>query len=115
MTLTGFGKIASLLIVLFLTGCSSAPSVKPDQNQITFYSDPPGATISSGSDIWGVAPVTRVWTLKDGQQKGESSRVTAVWESGATQTHRIPLDAGKVENFTFKRPQNVAGLELDQQ
>lgn len=100
------------LVVLLLAGCAS---IGRDQNQITFDSNPPGATISSGNETWGVAPQTRIWTLAKGQRTAVSAPITATWISGAKSTITMNLQAGQEGAYTIIRPQGVAGLEIDVQ
>lgn len=101
----------ALLIVLILAGC--ATPLQSNQAKIEFYSNPPGATISTGKGSVGRAPATLVWTLNNGQSTAVSEPITATWVSGATSTITINLTAGQAGAYTFNRPQGVAGLDSD--
>lgn len=100
------------IFLMLLTGCST---LGPNQTSVTFDSNPPGATISSGAESWGTAPVGRVWTLAKGRTTAESAPITATWISGAKTTITMSLTAGQVGAYTINRPQGVAGLETDVQ
>jgi len=101
----------ALLIVLILAGC--ATPLQSNQAKIQFYSNPSGATFSTGSGSFGGSPATLVWTLNNGQATAVSEPITATWVSGATSTITINLTAGQAGVYTFNRPQGVAGLESD--
>ena len=98
-------------IMLILAGC--ATPLQSNQAKIDFYSNPPGAAISTGKGSVGRAPATLVWTLNNGQATAVSEPITATWVSGATSTITINLTAGQAGVYTFNRPQGVAGLDSD--
>lgn len=101
----------TLLMVLscaVLTGCAS---VAPNQNRITFDSNPPGATISDSSGTWGVAPQIRIWTLNS--PTAVSNPIVATWVSGAKASIKLNLTAGKDGSWIFQRPQGAPGLDQD--
>ena len=100
------------LSLLLLTGCKT---LGDNQAMITFGSNPPGATISYPGGAWGVAPVTRVWTLAKERKTAKAGPFTATWVSGAQSTITINLQAGHAGFYTFVRPKEVAGLETDVQ
>jgi hypothetical protein len=107
-------SIAVLACISFLSGCASTVKV-------TYYSDPPLATIYQGSQRVGVAPVALTYQISDAQkQAGHASfrGVTARWVSGATaeiSSMNIDLSNGRDQNYTFFRPQSYPGLEMDLQ
>lgn len=93
---------------LILSGCTA---IQPNQASIRFDSNPPGATISDANETWGVAPQTRIWTLRDAT--AVTGPVRATWVSGATTTVRLNLTAGQEGVWSFQRPQNAPGLDQD--
>lgn len=101
--------VVPICAALMTTACAT---IRPNQHEITFRSNPPGATISSGGQSWGVAPVVRVYALAQGQQEGRSQPVTATWVSGASTTVTMRIQAGYHGDYTFQRPQ-AAGLDAD--
>lgn len=103
-------RIYFIVSILLLSGCST---IAPNQNSITFDSNPPGATFSSGNEVWGVGPVTRIWTLNGSQARSVSAPITARWVSGATTNFTMNLQAGQEGSYTIDRPQGVAGIEAD--
>ena len=104
--------LTTLFAVLFLAGC--ATPLQQNQTRITFSSNPPGATISSGSELRGVAPFAIIWTL-DKFHNNVSGPITATWVSGATVFVTMRLTAGQEGSYTINRPAGVAGLEQDVQ
>ena len=103
-----------LLGVPFVSGC--AQMVK-----VTFYSDPPLATIYQDSQRMGVTPVTLQYRLtKDDLERGEATfhGASARWVSGATaeiSSLRVDLSIGRNQQYTFFRPQSYPGLDIDVQ
>ena len=104
-------KMLGLAILAALFG--GCASVDKDENEITFESNPPGATISMGAQVWGVSPQTKTWTLAPGVSHTQTAPITATWVSGAKATARVPLDAGRREKFVFQRPSGFPGLDAD--
>lgn len=98
------------IVCMVLAGC-----VAPNQTSITFYSSPPGATISTETRNFGTAPAEVIWTLPGPGARAVSEPVTATWMSGARASIRINLVAGQEGAYTFERPAGVAGLESDVQ
>ena len=108
------GKIA---VFLLAATCGACGGIDSNQIAVTFDSNPPGATIYSNGENWGVAPVTRVWTFAQ-RQATASLPVTAKWISGASANVRLSFPVenfGTTRTYTFERPQGVAGLESDVQ
>lgn len=101
-------KLALITTAALLVGACASP-LKPNQTRVEFLTQPPGATISTGSQVWGVAPVQ----LDLPVNAGLSVPITATWVSGAKKTITLNLRAGQVASFTFNRPQGVAGLDSD--
>jgi len=105
-----------LVLLVFLAGCAT---LKPNEFQVTYYSDPPGAILFQGPQNFGRMPVTLTYTASDYELGvGESNfhGTTARWISGATasiESIRISHAQGRKQHFTFTRPAGVAGLEHD--
>jgi len=113
------GVCLALGAVLVVSGC--ATTLRPNQVEVTFSSEPPGALLydstpgASNGVAWGVAPQTRVWTFPPQQMRdGGKISVTAVWPSGAKKTDIITLTP-KVRRGEWKlsRPMDAPGLERD--
>lgn len=101
----------SLLIAMLSAGCASGL-------RVTYYSDPPGATIYQGAQAMGQAPVTLTYRIEDSFKAGGCQRVqgtNAKWASGATAAIAY-LDAcsviGDGQQYVFNRP-DMAGREID--
>lgn len=108
-----FQKTAYLMLVscALFTGC--ATTVAPNQVQVTFKTEPPGALLYEGNVGWGMAPQTRIFT---GEKYGTARTrpITAVWASGAKTTHYFDLRLGHgPREATFSRPVDAPGLDKD--
>lgn len=87
---------------------------------ITYYSEPPGAVIYEGTKRFGDTPFNGQYAISE-ENKARGDRaiptVTAKWASGATANtptgSTVYLNKGLSQKFTFKRPDNVAGLDVD--
>ena len=86
---------------------------------MTYYSDPPGATLYAGDRNLGRAPLTFNYDISEADQKRGSMNLqglTARWVSGASQSYGTitsNLNIGKSQFFTLKRPSNAPGLSTD--
>ena len=89
--------------------------------KVTYYSDPPFATIYQGSQRMGVTPVTLEYHLtEDDLKRGDATfhGASARWVSGATaeiSSLRVDLSIGRNQQYTFFRPQSSPGLDIDVQ
>ena len=99
-------KVIVTLAVLLLTSC--ATPIKPNQAKATFISSPPGATFSSGSEVWGVEPQSRIWTFRTERTTLTSNPITATWDNGVTVTHTIQMKGGEGGKYTFRMPEGAA-------
>ena len=109
-------KYISILILicfsLFSSGCAT-------QMNVTYNSDPPGATLYEGSKLLGYCPTTLFYNITpQDRQRGymllQSTEVK--WVSGATakiEQLRANLSTGTNQQFTFMRPTGIEGLETD--
>lgn len=102
-------KIALLCCLLALAGC--ATPLQPNQIEITFLSQPPGAMFYEGQTAWGVAPQTKVYTFYNGINR--ITAITAIWSSGARYTSEVTGKLGERGSVTFSRPPNAPGLNID--
>ncbi len=106
--------ITALTWISFLSGCATTV-------RVTYFSDPPLATIYQGSQRVGIAPATLTYRLSDAdKQAGHASfqGVAARWVSGATaeiNRMNVDLSIGQNQQYTFFRPQSYPGLEIDVQ
>ncbi len=104
--------VTTALLGIFMTGCAN-------QLQMTYYSDPPGATLYAGDRNLGRAPLTFHYDISEADQKRGSMNLqglTARWISGASQSYgtvTANLNTGKTQYFTLKRPSNAPGLSTD--
>lgn len=104
--------VATVLLGFFMTGCAN-------QLQMTYYSDPPGATLYAGDRNLGRAPLTFNYDISEADEKRGSMNLqglTARWVSGASQSYGTVtsnLKIGKSQYFTLKRPSNAPGLSTD--
>lgn len=101
--------LAGLLASIFLTGCAT---IDPDQTEVTFDSNPPGATIYIGETAIGVGPVSRRWNM-NGKQTGVLPTMSARWVSGARVDINITVTRGKGNSYTFQRPSGAPNLDAD--
>lgn len=107
--------IAVAAVAALLTGCAT------NQMSVTYYSDPPGATITQADGrSFGRAPVTLTYPLSEDDKKRGSktlSGVTAQWVSGARLSYpnvNANLAAhGTNQSLIFKRPADAPGLSTD--
>jgi len=103
---------ATIIFSIFMAGCAN-------QLQMTYYSDPPGATLYAGDRNLGRAPLTFNYDISEADQKRGSMNLqglTARWVSGASQSYGTVtsnLNIGKSQYFTLKRPSNAPGLTAD--
>lgn len=110
-------KYFPILILLFLSitfsGCAT-PQIK-----VTYHSDPPGASLYSGNRPMGYCPTILAYNISpQDRRRGyvllQSAEVK--WVSGATakiDQLKAFLATGTYQQFTFMRPNGVAGMEAD--
>lgn len=105
----------ALLSLMLLTGCNSA---RTDQVRITYYSDPPGATLYENDIPRGRTPFTLTYNLPD-HLKNETHitlpNASVVWPSGASASVNSPQinrSLGTNHQYHFARP-NMPGREQD--
>ena len=105
------------IFAVFLMACVTTPT----NITVTFYSDPPGARLYSGSRYMGVTPLSLAYAtqptfLQGGCQNNEHLMVR--WGSGAEAS--LPAlslcsNIGYYQQISFIRPTGVPGRELDMQ
>jgi hypothetical protein len=99
-------------LVVLLSGCAK-------QLAITYMSDPPGATLYQGQQNFGFTPKTLYYKIsaEDTERRKMTLQGMSVrWASGATASISsvgVDLSTGANQQFTFLRPENVAGREID--
>jgi hypothetical protein len=110
-------------VTILLSGCASVPA----QNElwITINSDPQGARVTcnigasgNGGTDHGFAPVVMSYKITDANRSAGKLNTTPckmTWQSGATFQDFIVADLalGRRVEVTFKRPQNLPGLDHD--
>ena len=100
----------AIAAVLFLTGCASGL-------QVTYESQPPGASIIESGKIIGTAPVTVPYHPPESFTSGGCvtlAPVTAQWISGARTTYQPTAcrSTGTSQRYVFQRPAG-AGMDID--
>ena len=115
--------LSVLVISLSLSGCNKLlfPELYKLENQlnVTYHSDPPGATLYQGSQSMGYCSTTLVYEItKEDKKRGYKllQGTQAKWVSGAhaeISQLRANLKTGNYQQFTFKRPTGIGGLEAD--
>lgn len=107
------GLFALLPAAALLMGCST-------MLKVTYQSDPPGAALYQGAQLFGYAPVVLEYEVTEEDRRAGVKQLqgTSVkWASGATAT--IPsLTAdlrlvGMNQEFTFRRPDSFPGRDID--
>jgi hypothetical protein len=104
--------LALLSAALLAGGCSTVLKV-------TYQSDPPGAAVYQGSQLFGYTPVTLEYQVTDEDRRAGTKRLQGTrvkWASGATASIDV-LTAdlrllGLTQQFTFERP-DVPGRDID--
>ena len=102
-------KCIAVAFAILLTGCAT---LAPNQAQLTFISDPPGAMLYEGKTPLGMAPQVRIYTVQEGHSS-TTNPITAVWGSGAQASMRFNLALRRRQNATLYRPPNAPGLDKD--
>ena len=106
----------ALILGLLISGCASNIGM-------TYYSLPSGATLFEGEGNRNLGALPRTYEYKLSKSNKELgyiivSPLTAMWPSGASSSVsglRLYLNKGKNQQFTFFRPKDVSGNELDVQ
>jgi hypothetical protein len=115
-------KVALLILPALLTGCfSTFPGLYSPLN-MTYTSDPVGAMVYQGPTLLGYAPVAveYPWELaaKSPTQCMRLQPITVRWASGAeakVSTLSACASKGHFQQFSFVRPTEIPGRELDVQ
>ncbi len=110
--------LASLLLITVLGGCTSVPtptsSLTP-QMSVTYFTDPPNASLYAISGMHGPTPLTLQYDIPaDFTDCVELEGLQVVWASGARQTVQLSACPGDAleRQFTVKRPA-LPGREVD--
>jgi hypothetical protein len=104
-------SLVCALLLLAVTGCS--------QVQITYYSEPEGATIVISGVNHGTSPVTLYYNPTKEHETAKNMSVQggyAQWMSGAIarkEFFSIDLSGGRSFTYTFNRPHNAPNAEID--
>jgi hypothetical protein len=111
-----------ILFTAFVCFCAnvSAQKAEPVRLAITYSSDPAGAVIFEGAKRFGYTPFNGHYAVtEEDRARGYIviPTVTAKWASGAiahTPTGATAyLNKGLFQIYTFKRPDDMAGLDVD--
>lgn len=101
----------------FVSGCASAPAL-----QVTYHSDPEGATLYEGTRLWGYTPMSLTYPgAAMAFSRGECltlNPTTVRWASGAEASIsglKVCPAQGPYQQFVFIRPNEVPGREIDAQ
>ncbi|MBK6743464.1 MAG: hypothetical protein IPG66_10985 [Hydrogenophilales bacterium] len=109
-------KAKHLIFIICAPIIGCATPLKSNETLITFDSIPKGAMIYSNGKAIGMAPVTMKYTASVlHMQSGYiSPDVVSVWASGTkSNTDRIRAPIGKSVTYTFSRPSDTPGLDVD--
>ncbi len=105
-------RLIIVALVMLLGGCAN-------KLYISYLSDPPGATVYSGAQNYGPAPV-RVWyEVSDADRANGFKILQGVkmrWVSGAeaeVASLRADLSLGTEQHYTLPRPAAFAGADID--
>lgn len=108
---------SSLVLTRFLAAMaliglvSCAAPLRQDQAKLTVSSNPPGATLTTGS-LSGIAPQT--WIVNNiAGSTTTTAPIRATWVSGATTTVSVTVARGQAQAFTIQRPSNAPGIDAD--
>ena len=100
-------------LLVILGGCST-------MLKVTYQSDPPGAAVYQGSELYGYTPLTLEYevTEEDKRQGAKLLQGTSVkWASGAAaNVPTLTADIrqfGLTQQFTFQRPDSFPGRDID--
>jgi hypothetical protein len=103
--------LAIFSVIIVTSGCANRP-------QVTYYSDPPGATLYQSGRPMGTTPTTLTYARNKSFNKGQCIRIegTSVkWASGAEASiaylTMCPA-TGYSQQYTFIRP-DTPGREID--
>jgi len=107
--------ILAILALLSAYGCAT------NTLSVTYFSDPPGATLYQGNQRLGYSPITLLYGQVADEQKKRGRTtikgISAQWASGATtsfSTFDVILSNGLTQQFTFIRPSGYPGRETDE-
>jgi len=101
-------------LLLSLQACASLGAL-----QVTYYSDPSGASLYEDGKYMGQAPVTLRYNLSNTALQSRATKIkglTARWVSGATTSlnlTNVNLNNGFQQTYTFVRPTAYPGREMD--
>ena len=115
--------MALLLPTVLLCGCASAPLSPPatteaptaPQLYVTYFSDPPNASLYASSGVRGPTPLTLTYDIPaDFTVCVELEGLEAVWASGARRTVQLSACPGDAleRRFTVMRPA-LPGRDMD--
>lgn len=89
---------------------------------VTYQSDPPGAALYQGTQMFGYTPISLEYQLTDTDRKSGTKLLqgtTVKWASGASaQVPTLSADLNKFglnQQFTFQRPDGYPGRDTDMQ
>lgn len=102
-------KFLAAMALIGLVSC--AAPLRQDQAQLTVSSNPPGATLTTGS-LSGIAPQKWIFSgITD--SSNTTSPIRATWVSGATTVMTVRVSPGQAQTFTMQRPSNAPGIDAD--
>lgn len=110
--LATISKVVVLVTLVMATGCAN-------NLQVTYSSEPQGAALYEGDKFFGTTPVTLTYPVtEDDKKRGTKTlRGTMVrWVSGASASIAYltaDFQNGYRQTFHFRRPDGVAGYDVD--
>ena len=105
--------LAPILLVAMLYGCAATPTTP--KMSVTFFTDPPNASLYATSGIVGPTPLTLHYDIPaDFTSCVELEGLQVVWASGARQAIELSACPGDTleRRFTIRRPA-VPGRDVD--
>jgi hypothetical protein len=100
-------------LLIYNYGCAG------ESLRITYYSDPPGATLYTDGGTFGPTPVTVQYEPTEEFKSGGCMMLNTVsvrWVSGAAASipsQKVCARNGESQHYLMDRPKGVAGLEVD--
>ncbi|PXX42894.1 hypothetical protein [Aquitalea magnusonii] len=106
--------LRSTIIIATITSLSACAAMQGNQVSLTVKTEPPGAMLYEGNHALGMAPQTLNYNGDPSKNIINTSKVTAIWPSGAqnSQSFNLPMHQGSF-SATISRPKNAPGLAND--
>lgn len=114
-------SILTISVLVTISGCARTAPSTPKQLSMTYDSNPKGAKISCSGVDYGTAPVELYYTIDEKDRNSglmSLSPCVATWVSGARAGgEQVKADlntTGYFQIYTYQRPRNIGGYEIDE-